>query len=287
MKEKIFKLVKQVFPWIVTIISFVFVLKGIDYKELFDVLSKIDVSVLTFALLNTVIFTLYICVYKFKSILKFLGYDVPFEDVQVIKLGVLPMKTFMPLKIGEFIRAVYLNKKYNVPYRLGVYSIVLGYLLRMIVLGIFVIASVVSCNNYMLWFAIIFLLLCLLAVLFKDLKLLLYSLLFELSLIFNYFIVLKSLSVNVSFLDFFTYIPLVLFLESLPISIYGFGVRESLFVLLLGKNIGIEKAVVCGLTGSFMNSVVPLLTSLFFVLPFAKKFFNSEVKYEPSVVKQI
>ncbi|MCX7716116.1 MAG: flippase-like domain-containing protein, partial [Endomicrobia bacterium] len=152
--NKVIKFLKTVFPWMVTIVCSIVIIRMVDLNQVLLTFIRADLRFLMLGVISAVFFTLYVCVYKYQAILKYLGYNISFSDIQTIKLGVLPMKTFLPFKSGEFLRAVYLRKKHSIPYSHGVYSIILGYILRVIILGILIISSLMTEKVY-LWITLV------------------------------------------------------------------------------------------------------------------------------------
>ncbi|MEW6455123.1 MAG: lysylphosphatidylglycerol synthase domain-containing protein, partial [Acidobacteriota bacterium] len=83
------------------------------------------------------------------------------------------------------------------------------------------------------------------------------SFLLQINVIFYYFLISKSLYIDIPFILFFILIPVILTITMLPISIYGIGVREGSFVLLFSK-FGIPPEV------AFSLSVLAYLISVLF-----------------------
>ncbi|NOZ61617.1 MAG: flippase-like domain-containing protein [Calditrichaeota bacterium] len=63
---------------------------------------------------------------------------------------------------------------------------------------------------------------------------LLLSLLLQINVIFHYFLISRAMGLHVPFMKFWIIIPIALFLQMIPLSINGIGIRENLFVFLLG-----------------------------------------------------
>lgn len=280
--REVFKVLKTLFPWIITVVCVYIILSKVEFSKLFEVITQANPLFLGFAVVSSVIFALYVCVYKYKEILKYLGYNLPFSYAQLVKLGVLPLKTFLPFKLGEFFRAVYLNKHFKIPYRDGVLSIVLGYLLRFLVLFSFVATSFLTDKLY-LWvlFNILLFLFYSIAI-FKNYGVMFSSLLFEVFLLLNYIFIFSALGVKISLVKFVIFVSVLLIIESLPISVYGIGVREISSGIIFGGIVSIEKAVAAGLLGSFFNSVIPMLLSLSFLVKLTKSFVYKINETEPA-----
>ncbi len=59
------------------------------------------------------------------------------------------------------------------------------------------------------------------------------SLLFQLNVIFHYYLISQALGLNVGFHYYLVFIPLSIFIQALPVSINGIGVREGIYVWFL------------------------------------------------------
>jgi len=64
------------------------------------------------------------------------------------------------------------------------------------------------------------------------------SMLFQLNVIFHYFLISEALGLNVGFHFYLVFIPLSIFIQTLPVSINGIGVREGIYVWFLTEMLG-------------------------------------------------
>ena len=100
---------------------------------------------------------------------------------------------------------------------------------------------------------------------FKDKKLILINFILlsfieQLFAILVIYFVAKSLSMPLNFIECVTFVPISTFMERLPISFQGFGVREGSYVFLLGLiGINYTNAIVLSLLGYtiFLFSLIP------------------------------
>lgn len=93
------------------------------------------------------------------------------------------------------------------------------------------------------------------------LPVLLLSLLFRLVLVVNNYVVAVGLGMDVPFAFFLAFVPLVELLLLIPVSIQGFGVRETSYVYLFGAagaaaDVSLTLGVVMGLVLGVFNNVV-------------------------------
>jgi uncharacterized protein (TIRG00374 family) len=62
------------------------------------------------------------------------------------------------------------------------------------------------------------------------LKALFWALLLQINVILHYYFVGKALDINIPFLDYFIFIPIVLLILTIPVTINGLGLREGLYI---------------------------------------------------------
>ena len=87
------------------------------------------------------------------------------------------------------------------------------------------------------------------------------SMLFRLVLVANNYVIAVGLGMNVPFAYFLVFVPLVELLLLVPVSIQGFGVRETAYVYLFGavgtsSDVSLTLGVVMGLVLGVFNNVV-------------------------------
>lgn len=70
-----------------------------------------------------------------------------------------------------------------------------------------------------------------------------YSIFVQLAVMVSVYVVFLSLNVTIKFYEIVIYLPLIIILSTLPISVSGIGVREWGFLTFFGGNVGNEKAL--------------------------------------------
>lgn len=60
------------------------------------------------------------------------------------------------------------------------------------------------------------------------------SLLLQINVIFHYYLISEAMGLNVPFIKFWIIIPIALFVQMIPLSVNGIGIRENLYVFFLG-----------------------------------------------------
>jgi len=115
----------------------------------------------------------------------------------------------------------------------------------------------------------------------KNMLLILYTMLFQLSELIIYYFLSKSYHLNIPFAAILLYAPLAIILSQLPITISGFGVREGAYVLFF-LNFGTKETLLAlGVLTFFVNHIVPLFIAILFLFPFIHKmqlFGNNQAK---------
>jgi uncharacterized membrane protein YbhN (UPF0104 family) len=90
-------------------------------------------------------------------------------------------------------------------------------------------------------------------------KVLLLSFLFQLTLVLSNYFIFQSVGTNIPLLKHFLFIPVIMAVSMIPLSINGLGIREGMYVMLYGYE-GIDPAVALGC--SLMFFILVTLTSL-------------------------
>ena len=105
-------------------------------------------------------------------------------------------------------------------------------------------------------------------------KAFLYSLVIQFTGIFSIYGLSLGLSMNISFLSFLIFVPIIVLISTIPVSISGIGIREGAFVLLLGQ-IGVSSAAAVSLSLLwFLSFVFASMLGLLEYLRYKKTFKN-------------
>ncbi|HDN95590.1 MAG TPA: UPF0104 family protein, partial [Thermoplasmatales archaeon] len=91
------------------------------------------------------------------------------------------------------------------------------------------------------------------------LKAFIISLFYQLILIFNNYILALALGIKTSLVYFFIFIPIAEILVVLPITIRGFGIRESTYAILF-SSVGVDYAK--SFSMGFLNQLVKVSVSI-------------------------
>lgn len=108
-------------------------------------------------------------------------------------------------------------------------------------------------------------------------KAFLYSLIIQIFGIISIYILSKGISLNISFMSLMIFVPIIILISFIPVSISGIGLREGAFVFFLGT-IGVPSHLSMTLSIVwFLSVVVASLWGLFEYLRF-KTVLSSEIK---------
>ncbi|MEW6739466.1 MAG: lysylphosphatidylglycerol synthase transmembrane domain-containing protein [Nitrospirota bacterium] len=108
-------------------------------------------------------------------------------------------------------------------------------------------------------------------------KAFLYSVVIQISGIIAIYILSKGISLNISFLSLLIFVPIIILISFIPVSISGIGLREGAFVIFLGT-IGVPSDLAMTLSILwFLSVVVASLWGLFEYLRF-KAVLGGEIK---------
>ncbi len=95
-----------------------------------------------------------------------------------------------------------------------------------------------------------------------------YSLGFEGAKAINYLLLFNACGITIPPEPALFFIPMVIMISSLPISVFGLGTRESAIIAFFSDYAPPAQLLSAGITISFVESIVPLIMGLFLMKPF-------------------
>ncbi len=104
----------------------------------------------------------------------------------------------------------------------------------------------------------------------KTFMLVIYAIFFNLFFVSIYKILFLSLNVSVPFTNILVFMPLILLISQIPITVSGFGTRETAIIILFSNFANAETLLSIGLLVSFVIYIFPALIGLFFVRSFMR-----------------
>lgn len=275
MAAEMIRLARKAFPWAVSVAVLAALLSRLDLGELPRALAAADPLLLLLSLAAALLYSFVVTVRKYRHLLGFMGVTISEAEARLIRVGSMSLKAVVPAKAGEFARAVYLNRVHDVPYGKGVFLIAFGYATRLPVLLSLSLAGAAALHSGLGAAALAGLCGLALAVALllgkKYRPLVLYSLLSELFLMANFIFAFMAFGIDIPAGEFFLYVPLILILTGLPLSVMGIGVREASVAAAFAGAAAYPILLSCALAISFMESVLPLLLSTLLLKKFVSR----------------
>jgi uncharacterized protein (TIRG00374 family) len=128
------------FTYFVPVGIFFLLFSKIGITGVRSTLKEINPDFLVLGIVLSIFGNLFLSTEKWRQILKSLGLNIPFKKLFLIHTGSIPIKTISPMKSGMLLRAVYLNKNYNLPLLKGTYSLFLSLFLNLLAVFSFILA---------------------------------------------------------------------------------------------------------------------------------------------------
>ena len=309
MSKKKIKFTKHIFVLLLTIIIFIFLFSKIDFFEIMKILMNINILLLSIAIFMSIFTNIFLKSLMWRKILKCFDCDMSIKEAFFVRFAGYSFKLLFPMKLGEFVRTLYLKKQRNLSLKEGSASVIFD-----IMLSIFVLISLALVNilllkiNFVNLFFIIIMglifsfiiLLCLkttknfiFAILkkihkgfyngFKSLfyfekisfrkqsYFLIFAFFIQLIMLINYYILSKAINLSIPFSKMILIFPMIIIISIIPVSIAGLGVREGLIILFFSEFASAQSLLSFGILISFVEYLLPALLGLFFVKPFLSK----------------
>lgn len=323
MDKKIsFKKIKSVVIFITPVIIFIILFSKIDIFEFIRMFKKINPIFFLIGTFVFLLTNLFIIPLQWLRILLVLGYSFSLKEAIFIKLGSYPIKAISPLKTGDLIRAIYLKKQKGIPFSMGAISLYIVFILNLLVMVILMYSGYLFFKKdffYIILFYLGLLLSFTLVILtfrlvkrfilytarkvnsrfynslevilniyrrftLKDLSVLfIYSIVFWTCELFTFFILSKATGLNIPFRAILIFVPLIILISNLPISVSGLGTREAAILFWFSEFGSKERLLSAAILVSFVNIFLPLIISLFFIRGFLKRLNSIPHHYESRI----
>lgn len=306
MKNIRLKFVRVIVPFFISAGLLVFLLQKVDISKSIKIIKQADFSIIFVVLLISAVGNFFVNSYRWKLILKYFKCDLKWSEALFIQIGSDPVISILPLKTGELSRVVYLKKRKELSYPKSGLSILCEYILNFLVL---IVSMLIGLGGYILFFDSasvaclseknIFCFSINLLVgkntynkirdklfrpslkyfgqikpVFKNFRIILLSGVFLLSELWGVFLLTQALHFQVPFYSVLLFLPMVILISSLPISIQGMGVREASILFLFAGFAPQEKL----LSLSFLYFVVGYLCPMVVGACFTGIYLNRVVK---------
>lgn len=275
-----------------TIAIFVFLFQRIPFASVFALIKQVDLKIVAACLLISFIKNILVSAYRWRLIIKVLGYEVPLKESLFIKLASGPIVDLMPFKTGEFSKIAYLKANCNIPYSKALFSIVIGYLLNLAAIFVYAVAGSVfflknksmEIKGLQLAFGL---------PLFEKVKkyfksydfnpmrrvlgnklILIYTFLFIGAGLVNFYLLSLALGNPLSLVSILVFFPLVIVVGSMHLTISGLGVREFAILFCFSGMATPEFLLSLGLLYSFVDGLFLAIIGT----PFTGLFINRTFK---------
>ncbi|MCX5666921.1 MAG: lysylphosphatidylglycerol synthase transmembrane domain-containing protein, partial [Candidatus Omnitrophica bacterium] len=226
----------------------------IDARKVASLIIESDLALVLLAVFISLSVNIFLGAVKWQSILRGLGYTLPFREVFNIRSGCLPLKVIFPLKSSELLKAFYLKKTGGIPASRAASSIILDKTLNILAtLAIFLIGLLVAdielprllpvsalllITLFLFWAPAQELVIKLagsmhpklrelsgqLLSAFREIKagkklyLIALSLVYQMSEAVNVYVLFKAMSIPVPFASILVFVPLVMTADNIPIA---------------------------------------------------------------------
>lgn len=301
-----------VLTWLLVVAIFVIIFSSIEFTDVLRVMKRTDIRFLSAAIAFSFFAHVIFSSARYQKVIESLGCRISFFESVIIRMGCNPIKGILPFKTGELAIAAYMNKKHNLSYSQGLFSLLFGYIFSLMVLMIFYFCGGIFYFHdpyQKIIHAAIFMLVLFLAMPlnFKKISqritgclkryqkqredltyliekydtktitnIFIFSSGIETSKLLIIFAVLKSFHVTIPVEALLLPGSITIIAVYLPITYWGLGVRESAILLVFSSYATPETLLAGSLLITFIDGVLPVLLGLFFIKPFLNGLWEKE-----------
>lgn len=285
------KYIRVIVSFSVTSIFIWLLFRNISFERFLSLISKTNFGLILLTLFLFLITSFIFSPLRWKLILNKIGCSLSCWESIFIKIGSDPVINIIPLRAGEVFKVLYLRQKRNISSEKVFVSIFIEYLFNVMALLFFSFFGIVfyafqsrsflGLQRNSLFMSFLSGKVNLLKVkwidrwkkylkpdtlknikIFFDRKILFYTFFSYFVEIFAVYLIAKALGIDIPFIVMLAYLPLVILISSIPIAIYGVGLREGLILFLFIKYSTPEKLLALGFSYSFLSSLLPAFLGL-------------------------
>ena len=275
--------------------------RRVDIEAVKASLGAVDLGLVILASSISIFANIIVGALKWKRILSLTGCDITFKEALFVRSGCIPFKTILPLKSSELIKAFYLKERRGMPFTRGASSLIMEKALNILIVAVLFLVGIVSSDIMIpLWIPIAALASILVLVFSararssltniaksvhpglsraisgllssfdlidakKKVVLSAYSLVYEFSEFLNVYILFRAVGIDVPFSLILVFIPFIMVINNLPITVLGLGTREALIVFLFARYGAQASLLSGGLLVSLVEHILPVLVGVFFI----------------------
>lgn len=300
--------IKSFTVFITPIAIFILLFSKMNIPEFISCLKEINVVFLLAGILISIFVEIFIPSIQWQRILHALNCPLNLKEALFIRVGSRPAKSLLPFKSGELARAFYLKKQRGFPVSLGIsslfFQLILNFLVLVIIMSLAYILFIRP--SYLILFFLLLSFLCILYILsfrlikkfilyfakrvgsrfynsvdalfkiyrkfkLKDLAAIVsYSVIIWVGGFITFIVIFKAVGLDVPVYAILIFVPLIIIISNIPITISGLGTREAALVFLFYEFGTPERLLSSGVLISFVQFSLPLIFSLLL----AKTFLN-------------
>lgn len=295
------------FVLVITIGIFIFLFHKIPFPDVLNSIKKADFEIILLTLGISVINNILVSTQRWRIILKHLGCSLSLKELLLVKMGSNPVVSMLPMKTGEFSRVLYLKRLRNISYPVSTFSIISEYLLNILAFLFFIFIGIIiylsQNNNFNLSTSIGIMALCPLSFLsakrnlyrksqskfynsyyklfktylmefkgvLKNKYLLLYTFLYTFVELINVYLLSKAVYNPLPVYGILIFIPLIILISNLPLTVAGLGIREAAIIIFFLKFGPPEILLSLGILFSFVENLFPMIIGASLTGPFLSR----------------
>jgi hypothetical protein len=278
----------------ITILIFIILLKQVDIVKLRLILINAKINYILLSLILSVLAQFFLNPYPWREILKWLECNISYKESVYLTLASMPIEQILPLKSGKVSRALYLSKKYNFPFSLGIASLIINLIIGFISLFLIIGIGIIFLFSYNFTYSPFFIMHISLKDIFKRyilrfreipliiknfklqvfLKILLFAIFIDIFQIIVFLVLGKSLGITIPFYKILIFLPMVIIISNLPIAFAGLGVRETSTLFFFSIYASKEGLFSLGILFSFIWYILPSFLGIPLVAVFYRKYYE-------------
>ena len=280
--------------------------RRIDFYKFASVFKEINVYVIYLAILVSLV-SIGLGAYKWQILLKIMQCDVPFREILFISLGNAPLRLVLPLKTGALALAGYLKKYKGFPFTNGASSIMLDKVYNLLATVFFmplglmffdfpVPYRILGWLLFLLIFYIVFYLFSpllrrflnaispKLGNLYEDvhhmvmnmtikqkLYLFAFAVIFQGLTVMTTYLIFRALNISVPFYWLLLFVPLIILITHIPITVFGLGTREAAVLFFYSRFASTEPLLSAGILMSLIKYILIAFLGCFFMYSFTRR----------------
>lgn len=283
--KKGYRITRLILSFLATISIFVFLFFKIPFSDVLESIKGADFRVILLAITIASLNNFLTAAYRWKLILKEINCPISLQEALLIKMGSDPIISFLPFRSGEFFKPLYLKEVKQFPYSKSIISIISEYLLNVLAFLVLILCGAViyllTGNNFAFSINLGVFCLCLascpfsknfnhdklrlyfgeLKKLFKNKNIFVYTLLYTLIELVTVYLLSISLSNPIPFNRILIFMPIIILVSNIPVTILGLGIREAGILFFFAGFGSPETLLSLGILYSFTEHIFPTIIS--------------------------